>query len=160
MICLMNTKKAELTFEYRDEINKWTKWKEYIYSAEEYFLLLQFGFFPGISLSSIKIPSTKSILLLTLSLRERNCIGNYNKKTGEETPSDDDGHEIELIGMMAYDHFINFGMNEDLKDKEFILFYSNYVFLKTFMTTMTTMTMIITPLYPQILYHLPSILSP
>ena len=75
---LIEYDKGEVTFEYVDEINKWTKWTEAIGEAEEYFIL-SYGFYPNVAVFNKNTLSQINFIVSTVP-QERKWVCNYDKK--------------------------------------------------------------------------------
>ena len=119
-------KKKEISFEYVNEIKRWTNWKKTVEKAIDYFVYV-YGLYPNVMLANKYTFSQINFIVCNLP-EDRKNIRNFDEKTLKITPVEK-YKEISLVGIRSKNYFLRFIADDVMSDKRFILFYHDGSFL-------------------------------
>jgi hypothetical protein len=116
-------KRRKVDFLLEWEFRKWTKWQESISEAVEQYIL-DYGVYPNAFIANSHTLSQINFLINNIPGGKKE-VYRRDEKTYKKIPVDEN-EEIELAGLENNLYTLRFGYNENVKDKEFMLFYQDH----------------------------------
>ncbi len=119
-------KKKNISFEFVNEIKKWTNWKKTVENSIDYFVSV-YGFYPNIMFANKHTFSQINFIVNNVPA-DRKKVLNFDEKTFKIKPVEKH-KEISLVGIRSNHYFLRFIIDEEMSDKKFILYYHDGPFL-------------------------------